>query len=382
MGYIFVPESPLWLLKVGRGREAQDVLRACAAKNGVGPEDVVDIDLLQPGRATPDTTAVVSGQTATGSPPAKSAPVPSNFQEGFEAYKSKLFELFLPSTRPTVMLLIGLWASFGFSYYGLILSTTRVFRSDSFGYAEILTSCSAEVFGILLCLHVVDNPDYGRVWSATVFYLLAAPFAFILCNSLMPIFGFLARLFLFAAISLTWVSTPEILPTEVRGTGHAVANAAARLGAFCCPYVVHNMKIPLSTVGVTLMASCTLAAMFTSKLEDTTGANLDGSPSTGMWRGAGGFMNVSFRGDRATDTTVSSITASTASDKRGKRPSGKLPSAISTVSEVGEHAYAAMREAGPVGEKKGKNGKDSPEFVKVGEDDVLGYQPPTPGKVV
>ena len=82
----------------------------------------------------------------------------------------------------------------------------------------------------------------------------------------MPIFGFLARLFLFAAICLSWVSTPEILPTTVRGTGHAVANAAARLGAFCCPYVVHNMKIPLSTVGVTLMVSCTLAAIFTSKV--------------------------------------------------------------------------------------------------------------------
>ena len=40
--------------------------------------------------------------------------------------------------------------------------------------------------------------------------------------------------------SVTWLHTPEILTTDVRGTGHALCNACARVGAGVCPFVVNS----------------------------------------------------------------------------------------------------------------------------------------------
>ena len=43
-----------------------------------------------------------------------------------------------------------------------------------------------------------------------------------------------------AASSVTWLHTPEILATEVRGTGHSTCNAMARIGAGVCPFMVNR----------------------------------------------------------------------------------------------------------------------------------------------
>lgn len=45
----FIPESPRWLLSKGRVKEAEDIIRAAARKNGITPPEVIfkDSELIK-----------------------------------------------------------------------------------------------------------------------------------------------------------------------------------------------------------------------------------------------------------------------------------------------------------------------------------------------
>jgi len=45
-----------------------------------------------------------------------------------------------------------------------------------------------------------------------------------------------ARSSLEGGLAVLWVQTPELYPTELRSTGHAIGCAMGRLGAFCAIY--------------------------------------------------------------------------------------------------------------------------------------------------
>lgn len=264
MGYLYVPESPLWLVEVGRLKEADEIIQSAAMMNGKTGDEASALSVRN--RRNQKTTEIVEDVKAYN----------VTFRGAFKKYVVCLGKLTHPSIRNQMMILCGLWTVFGFSYYGLILATTRVFKEDEFSYGSILVACSAEILGVFLALHVIDNPSWGRVYPQMVFYLAASPCALLMCMTLWTVFGFLARMLVFSALCLTWISTPEILPTDIRGTGHSIANACARIGAFCSPYIVHNMNVSISTVGVCLALSCLLASWASSNLKETVGERLDG----------------------------------------------------------------------------------------------------------
>ena len=72
---------------------------------------------------------------------------------------------------------------------------------------------------------------------------------------------------------VTWVSTAEILTTEVRSTGHSTANAMARLGAFFCPFVVEG-SIPLQRIGFIMLFVHAITVICVSKLPETKGKGM------------------------------------------------------------------------------------------------------------
>lgn len=256
VGYFCVPESPRWLASKGRLDEAMQVIRHAAAIN--------DVSFLFP--------ATLSLQ-----------PEP-------EMKHATLLDLFEPKWREVILRLWGAWFAFAFGYYGILLVTTRIFSLEDQGdakmkssinidYSAIFVSSMAEFMGTTLVIVAVDR--VGRIPSQVASYTLAGVLLCVLCvlaewgasrRTLMAL-GFSARVFEMAGTCVTWVSTAEILTTEVRATGHSTANALARLGAFCCPFFVEG-NTPLIRIGVAILLAHFFTAICVSKLPETKGRDM------------------------------------------------------------------------------------------------------------
>ena len=253
MGIIYVPESPRWLAEQdGRLQEATQGLHAAAKVNG---KDLPNFRL---------------------------EPLASDHEQ----HSASVMELFRPRWRKIVLLLWGTWAVSAFGYYGTLMVITRVFESESkeddgenFDFSAIFISNAAEVLGVTLVILLVDW--IGRIPSQVISYALSGMFLAGLCGwaelqaprFILISLGFGARVFVMAATCVTWVSTAEILTTDVRSTGHSIANALAKIGATLCPYVVEG-DLRLKWVGLILFSVQIFAAACVSRLPETAGREL------------------------------------------------------------------------------------------------------------
>lgn len=157
VSYFYLPESPRWLLIKGRVAEAEEVVRAAAAVNGIHMA------------------------------PFKLKPV----MEMNETIKdANYIDLFRDKEAMKVSIpLWTVWMMFGFTYYGLILFVGRLYSSNdddtgdddgncSFDYSAIFINAASEVAGVTIGAFLIDH--LGRVRSQTSFYLLAALSAFLM----------------------------------------------------------------------------------------------------------------------------------------------------------------------------------------------------------
>jgi MFS family permease len=206
---------------------------------------------------------------------------------------ASLADLFTPKWRETTLRLWGAWGSFAFGYYGTLLAITKVFAEAetinrvavgdeepySFDYGAIFASSTAELVGTTMVIFAVDR--IGRIPSQVFSYLIAGLSVCALCvfaswgfprYALIGL-SFIARVFEMAATCVTWVSTAEILTTEVRSTGHSTANAMARLGAIFCPYLVQG-SASLTQIGIVMLLVHFFTAFCVSKLPETKGKGM------------------------------------------------------------------------------------------------------------
>jgi hypothetical protein len=153
-------------------------------------------------------------------------------------------------------------------------------ESYSFDYWAIFTSASAEVAGTTLIILLVDR--VGRIPSQALSYFAGGLSLLILCllasqedasRSHLIIFSFLARMFFMTAICATWVSTAEILTTEIRTTGHSAANAIARLSGSFSPYLLTNAT-PYPVIGGVMFAISLFTTVCVFNLPETKGLHM------------------------------------------------------------------------------------------------------------
>jgi MFS family permease len=258
-GYLYIPESARWLVTKGRTDEAMAILRRAAAVNGH------DVNFVFP-------------------PHIALAP---------ELHKEEtvIADLFKPKWRKFIWYIWGTWGLSAFGYYGTILTITNVFSelpSDEsttnggdydFDFSAIFVSGAAEFLGTTLAIAAVDR--MGRIPSQVVSYALAGISISLLCilaslrapRLLLVTLGFSARIFEMSGTCLTWVSTTEVLTTEVRMTGLGISSAVARVGAFFCPYVVDGTT-PLLYIGIIMLLTHTFTAWFASHIPETKGLDM------------------------------------------------------------------------------------------------------------
>jgi hypothetical protein len=182
------------------------------------------------------------------------------------------------------------WAGFAFAYYGTIIAVTLVFSVEDaaaeggdvfdFDYGAIFASASAEVVGTTLVLLTIDK--VGRIPSQVVSYAFGGFSVFAMClgahhestsREFLICTAFLARMFFMSATCTTWVSTAEILTTEVRTTGHSSANAVARIFGAFSPFVVSS-STPFPVIGSILLAMGLVTATTSYHLPETKGRGL------------------------------------------------------------------------------------------------------------
>jgi putative MFS transporter len=199
----FVPESPLYLLRGGRGEEAKTTINRVLVANGK-PALGTDDELVSPAHAASE--GVFSGALR----------------------------------RRTVMIL-AIWFLVSVSYYGVFTWMPAKLAGDGFGfvrgYGFLVFVALAQIPGYALAAYGVEA--WGRKPTLIGFCLLSAAGCLLFVVSSVDIMVGASLLIMSFALLGTWGAlyayTPELYPTAVRATGMGTAGAVARLGGLLAP---------------------------------------------------------------------------------------------------------------------------------------------------
>ncbi|XP_072044036.1 synaptic vesicle 2-related protein-like [Amphiura filiformis] len=201
--------------------------------------------------------------------------------------RGKLKDLFCDKeTAITTSLLLFIWFSMAFVYYGILLLTTELFAKghsctaqsveNQFcfetcesltvtDYNHLIITTLAEVPGTILTIIIIDY--LGRKRSMTLQYICCAAAILMLeiCfqkQIYLVILLFVARAFCTGAFQGIYVYTPEVYPTNVRGIGLGTCGSIARIGCIITPFVAQVLLeySPHGTIGL-YGGVCILAAI-------------------------------------------------------------------------------------------------------------------------
>lgn len=200
---LWVPESPMHLLKSGRPEEAKSVMNRVLRRNGK-PELPPKARLEAPLMVTND-------------------------------------KLLSPNLRQRTLTTLAIWFLVSVSYYGIFTWIPAKLAGDGFGfvrgYGFLVVVALAQLPGYALAAYGVEAWGRKKTLIAFLFISAAACALFTVADS--SAFVGASILIMSFALLGTWGAlyafTPELYPTALRASGMGAAGAMARLGGLLAP---------------------------------------------------------------------------------------------------------------------------------------------------
>lgn len=225
---IWVPESPMYLLKNEKTEEARKVLNQILLANG------------KTELASHETIMRPLAGTSKG--------------------------LLAPELRRRTVLMLSIWFLVSASYYGVFTWLPAKLAGDGFGfvrgYGFLVIVALAQLPGYALAAYGVEA--WGRKPTLISFLFLSAAGCalFVVASSTLLVGG--SILLMSFALLGTWGAlyafTPELYPTESRATGMGAAGAVARLGGLLAPSVMAFLFIQSFAATLALFAGLLVVA--------------------------------------------------------------------------------------------------------------------------
>uniref|UniRef100_A0A8C6UZ26 Synaptic vesicle 2-related protein n=1 Tax=Neogobius melanostomus TaxID=47308 RepID=A0A8C6UZ26_9GOBI len=218
--------------------------------------------------------------------------------------RGKFLDLFSTQFRWTTVLLWFIWFANAFSYYGLVLLTTELFREggvcgmsknkktelqcsleckylNSDDYKDLLWTTLSEFPGLLITLWAIDRLGRRKTMALCflVFSLCIIPLYGCVGRTSMTVLIFIARAFISGGFQAAYVYTPEVYPTATRALGLGTSSGMARVGALITPFVAQVMLESSVYLALSVYCCCCLiAAVASCALPiETTGRGLQES---------------------------------------------------------------------------------------------------------
>jgi putative MFS transporter len=220
---LYVPESPMFLNRSGKGREAHAVLERVARANG------------------------------------RTGPIPKLAPES--AIKPRLAELFAGALRRRSCCLFAAWMLVSVAYYGVFVYLPVRLSAEGFGFLRgqefLVLLALVQLPGFALSAWGVER--WGRKPTLIGFLLLSAAgcMCYSLGNTTFLVVG--STLLMSFALLGTWGAlyafTPEVYPTGLRASGMGMAGAVARFGGLFAPAIVAPVMAAHFTLALAMLAA-------------------------------------------------------------------------------------------------------------------------------